>query len=921
LETRILPSFASPLQFAAGPVPPYGIVHADMNGDGKTDLVVTNRTGDSISVLLGNGDGTFGAPITTSTGTGSAPEGLAVGDVNGDGIPDIVTADAGSNGITVLLGKGDGTFAPPLFFAAGQHTDSVALGDFNGDGKLDIAATNYESNTISIFTGDGTGNFTLTATYGTGGEPDSVVTADFNHDGKADLAVTDFSGDDVQVFLGKGDGTFLSPLNNPTPGGSQPDALAVGDFNGDGKLDLVYANYGSDNISVLLGNGDGTFGSHIDTPVNLASGSPGSVAVADFNGDGRLDVVVGSVYDSVVTLLDGNGDGTFQAPQQFATGPASTFVTVADFNGDGLPDVAAADAGTAPGSIPNEVTVLDSSAPTGDSLSLSGPTSVEPGVPFSLTVSAVNASDAVDPDFIGTVDLTSTDADFVPVDHTFTTADMGSFTFTITLNTPGNQTVTATDVDNNLTTPGSQTIAVGKISPAFADLVAPTITYGTASTTVSGQLDGTAGGQGVPAGESVSVVLNGVTQTAILDNNQGFSTTFATGALSAAGSPYTISLSYGGDSEFTPISGSTTLTVQKAATSVTVPEVDVAFSGTTQVLTLNATVLSPSGAVNDGTVTFTVLDAADSLVGSPVASGTVAGGAASAGFTLPAGQAAGVYTVEAVYSGDVNLQTGPGSGSLGVDTAPSLDPIDGTNLLSAPSNQFPLSVPLSGTSTINKPLNFTATATGDNPLFDLEQQYQFTGVGYFTAGAPAYVLHSSQSGPGVAGYYLLSPSGGLYAYDGSGSYAHTFANSANLVTTLAPGIYTDPTQLLNAAAPVDYTTLYNLEQQYQFTGLGYFTAGAPAYVLHSSRPGPGVLGYYLLSPDGDLFPYDGSGSYAGILTGSSPLATPGPGVYSDPAELTGAGAPAAMSTPTPWATGRSGCTARSSTSSASTGTR
>jgi hypothetical protein len=995
--------------------PPDRIAQGDLNGDGLADIVTTDPKDNGVTVVLNNGHGGFGAPTFYSTGPGSDPQGLALADLSGNGKLDLVVADTGTNSVSVFMGNGDGTFQAPVDYpTGGTYPTNVAVGDVNGDGTPDIVVINNDSNDVSVLLGNGDGTFASPATYPDGATAaggvtagSSIVLADFNGDGKLDIAAENpvFG---VSVLLNNGDGSFGSPALYTFEYQNGITDLTAADLTGDGVMDLVVAGgYGLG--YVMLGNGDGAFTTSTiyDTPPSPAYGAGAvGVAVADFNGDGIPDLVFGS-SGGQLAFLQGNGDGTFQPNVWVDAGPDPAYLTVGDFDGDGLPDVAAADQGS-PGNFGTayELTVLESGGnpvAAGDHLSLTGSTQVSPGAPFTLTIRAYTASGVIDPDYTGTVELTSTDPDAVlPPAHTFTAADGGSYAFTLTLNTDGSQTVTATDTGSDPAVPFSDSVVVGQLTPVFAPEPPLSIVYGTASVTVTGHLNGN-GSQNIPAGEDVYVTLGSVTQAAPLDANDNFSTTFNTGQLPPTSTPYsltflyngyakfaaatgtggglsvtpaattsgkpapatavygasdqavtldgsvfsstavvnggvltftvvdtlgdpvgapvtsdlvagglasatftlpagtpagvyTVEESYDGSADFLPSKtlGTGTLTVQPGASSVTVPEVDVASSSSDQTLTLSATVLGPVGDVNDGTFTFTVFDAGNNIVGAPVVSGTVSSGVASAGFTLPANQAAGMYTIEAVYSGDANLLAGSGSGTLGVDAAPSLAPIGGTNQLSAPSDQFPLTVPLSGSSTIDNPLNFTATAAGDNPLFDLEQQYQFTGVGYVTAGAPAYVLHSSQSGPGVAGYYLLSPSGGLYAYDGSGSYAHTFANSANLVTTLAPGIYTDPTQLLNAAAPVDYTTLYNLEQQYQFTGLGYFTAGAPAYVLHSSRPGPGVLGYYLLSPDGDLFPYDGSGSYAGILTGSSPLATPGPGVYSDPAELTGAGAPAAM---------------------------
>jgi hypothetical protein len=185
-------------------------------------------------------------------------------------------------------------------------------------------------------------------------------------------------------------------------------------------------------------------------------------------------------------------------------------------------------------------------------------------------------------------------------------------------------------------------------------------------------------------------------------------------------------------------------------------------------------------------------------------------------------------------------------------------------------------------------VNYTA-------LYNLTQQYQFTGLGYYTFGATAYVLHSNQAGAGFGGYYLLEPDGNLYAYDGSGSYSHTVANSANLIASLDPGVYAQPSLLLNAqAAPSLYSQLYQVELQYDLSGAGYYDFGAPAYVLTAPTDNTNGNPYYLLNTNGNLYEYDGSGSYAHTFADSSNLvATLDPSLYSDPSLLTNAKAPVA----------------------------
>jgi hypothetical protein len=326
-------SFGPARSYDAGAAP-QSVAVGDFTGDGIPDLAVANYFSNNVSVLLGNGDGSL--QEAPSFDAGLSPQVVAVGDFTGDGIPDLVVADFGiygaGNGVSVLLGNGDGTFQAPQKFAAGTGPVSVTVADFNGDSLLDLAVVNQDG--VSVLVGNGDGTFQAPVRYAAGPTPRSVAVGDFNGDGFLDLAVADYGSrgnGTVSVLLGNGDGTFQAARSyGPEPG---PRSIAVGDFNGDGRLDLATAG-GFGSVSVLLGNGDGTF----QAARNYAVPSYAeSVAVGDFNGDGLLDLAV-AIYSDVSVLL-GNGDGTFQAPRTFAGGTRLNQVAVADFNGDGLADL------------------------------------------------------------------------------------------------------------------------------------------------------------------------------------------------------------------------------------------------------------------------------------------------------------------------------------------------------------------------------------------------------------------------------------------------------------------------------------------------------------------------------------------------------------------------------------------------------
>ncbi len=320
---------------------PISVTSGDFNGDGKLDLAAANNNSNNVSIRLGTGTGSFGT--ATNFATGSNPSSITSADFNGDTKLDLAVANSNSANVSILLGTGTGSFGAATNIALPTFSvpNSIISADFNGDGKKDLAvAYSPFSGTrqVAILLGTGTGSFGAATSFPTTstGAPYSVISADFNGDTKLDLATANYGANNISVLLGTGTGSFGTPTNFVA--GTQPVSITTADFNGDGKADLATANYDiSNTVSVFLGTGTGSFGA----ATNLSVGnSPSSITSADFDGDGKKDLAVanGNLY-----ILLGTGTGSFGTATTFTTGNGNYLSSnAADYNGDARPDLAAA---------------------------------------------------------------------------------------------------------------------------------------------------------------------------------------------------------------------------------------------------------------------------------------------------------------------------------------------------------------------------------------------------------------------------------------------------------------------------------------------------------------------------------------------------------------------------------------------------
>jgi hypothetical protein len=329
---------------------PVSVALGDLDGDGRLDLVTANASPATVSILLGKGDGTFAAPTDYSVGlSGSVdparlgPSMLALGDVNGDSKLDVAVAQDNSafNGggvVTALLGKGDGTFPTAATYAADMGPSSVALGDVNGDGKLDVVTANHDSDEVMA-------TFGVSGEHGawcaTGHGPSTVLLGDVNADGKLDYVTVNTLASSVSVLLGRGDGTCASATETPIERDltSLTSSAALGDMNADGKLDLAVATSSPGTVTVLLGKGDGSFTAPSDYPVG---DDPVLVALRDLSGDQKLDLLVAASTAGTLGVLVGQGDGTFAAKVDIPAVQSLRSAALGDVNGDGNLDIAMA---------------------------------------------------------------------------------------------------------------------------------------------------------------------------------------------------------------------------------------------------------------------------------------------------------------------------------------------------------------------------------------------------------------------------------------------------------------------------------------------------------------------------------------------------------------------------------------------------
>jgi FG-GAP-like repeat len=616
-----------------------GIAVADVNGDGKLDIIEANT---GVTVLLGNGDGTFQAARQFAAGPSASS--VVVADFNGDGKPDVAVSDASTSSVYILLGNGDGTFQPARQFATGQGVNpiSIVAADFDGDGKLDVAVgdqgcvSSCGSYTITILLGNGDGTLQPPQHVNIPGLPYGLAAADFNHDGKQDLAVTAGAGL-VVILLGKGDGTFQAPLTNTlTSGATGPGNVAVADFNRDGIPDLAVATGEGQAVAILLGHGDGTFAAPMNYFDSLDD-VPNFVAVGDFSGDGFLDIAIAetgccpSTVDGAVSVIQGNGDGTFRSYQRFivpgfAIPNAAEYIAIGDFNKDGKVDMAMIMGGTIGGTVYMKNTTGTSPASFSLGALALTPSTVAGG--SNSTANVMAAANAVAPSGSKTINLSSSNTNAATVPSTATmlsgmnnvlvrvlTNSGVTSTTTSTITASANNSVNAVLTVTKGSPPTIQTFTVSPTSITSGFGANGTITLSGPAPSTDATINLSSSNPSAASVPATATVPAGQTQTffSIYSGSVSTSTTV------------TLTASYGTSSQ------TATLTVNPASS--------VAVS----TLTLNPTTVA-GGASSTATVTLKAPAGSGGQAVNIGSSSTVAIPSVAA-LTIPAGQSSGTFTV------------------------------------------------------------------------------------------------------------------------------------------------------------------------------------------------------------------------------------------------------------------------------------
>jgi sugar lactone lactonase YvrE len=613
---------------------PQSLVSADFNGDGIPDMAVLNTGSKTVSILLGNGDGSFTQAAGSPFAAGTDPTWIATGDFNSDGNADLAVVDYQGNAVIILLGNGDGTFtaaaASPV--SVGSEPYAVVIGDFNGDGKPDMAVTLDSPGLVAVLLGNGDGSFTAASgsPWTVGQDPYQIVTGDFNGDGRLDLATADFGENTVMLLLGNGDGTFVPAANSPFTVGNNPSSLVAADLNNDGHLDLAVANLNDNTVSILLGDGIGDL-TPASRPTLTVGAHPAAIVAVDFDGSGNLGLITANFQSTSYSALYNTGGANFQTATNVPTGSGPTALGVADLNHDGRPDLLVADYGSSTVSV---YLGVESTVGTATNVDIYTPPAthnvlaVYPGDTnylLSTSTTVPLASNAVNTtltlqvapagtgaDYGNTITLTATispaTANGLSPSGTVTffdsavqvgtaTVTSAATTFTLPVESVGGHNYSASYSGGAGFNPSSSSSLAYTINKAgiTASTSGSTAAYGksgTAVVTITGEFTGA--GIAIPTGTIICQAVGASAQTVTLNNGQA---TINLPSTLPAGSN-AITVQYNGDGNYRSVSTTATVTVATIPLTITANNAtrfygtaNPAFSGTI------------SGAINGDTFT------------------------------------------------------------------------------------------------------------------------------------------------------------------------------------------------------------------------------------------------------------------------------------------------------------------------------
>ena len=489
--------FAPPNTVGAGPKP-VGVAVGDIDGDGKPDIVTVNAGDDSVTIELGNGQGGFSSPMRVKIAgangpklsAGLNPSGVGLGDISGSGKQDIVVSDKGNNidpGAVWILGNtstpGKLSFDAPKIFQVGIGPNGVGLGDIDRTGKPGIVTPNGGSDNVSVLhniSTPGVISFTTAVNYSVGSNPSGVGLGDIDRTGSVDIVTTNKGSNNISVLLNTGTNGPNSASKNLKPAssagfalagtiavGSNPTGVGLGDISGSGKQDIVTANSGSNNISILSNKstpGNLSFAS----PITVSVGSnPSGVGLGDISGSGKQDIVVSNQGDNTVSVLRGEGNLHFTTPITVSVGAQPDGVGLGDISGRGKLDIVTSNFGS------NNVSVIEAKPVPPKHFGFAAPAVAGVNEPFAVTVVAQDTFSNKTFNFKGTVHFSSTDpAATLPTDYTYTAGDEASHVFNFVLRTVGSQTITATTgtVSSVFTIIVSSGVGINKLSVSTSNL-------------------------------------------------------------------------------------------------------------------------------------------------------------------------------------------------------------------------------------------------------------------------------------------------------------------------------------------------------------------------------------------------------------------------------------------------------------------